>query len=175
MSSGGTNPAMIFIFCSCAANGFFGNVQTCQRQLHGICQLGGIVTFSAADIQNFSFCTEFPGSGNQSLRNGGIVTRLQKSTAGQHLLPGIAGGEGMFLLYCQQIHIALAGNIKAVAMGADKGSVLLNQHIPTDGTQKFHLTYPLFLKVYHTPFSPFRQMKENKKDVILCGGGSAVC
>ncbi len=83
-------------------------------------QPGGIVPFSAANVQNFARCTIIQCGLIQSIGNGLIKPSLQKGAAGEYLLPGIAGGKGMLLLDGQQIHISLTGNIKAVPVLAEK-------------------------------------------------------
>ena len=40
---------------------------------------------------------------DQSIPDGGIESRLQKFPAGQNLLPGITGVQGMLLLYRQKL------------------------------------------------------------------------
>jgi hypothetical protein len=65
----------------------------------------------------------------------------------------------MLLLYRQQIHITLPGNVKAVAVGTDIASVSLIQLILTDRTDQLHCGTPFLLILYHTLFFRFRQIK----------------
>ena len=128
--------------------------------------MGAVIALAAAYVQQFSGNVEFSGSFGQSFGDGGIIARFQKAPAGQDLLPGITGCQGMLLLHGEQIHIALPGNVKAVPAGTDICPVRFLQRFPTDGTNKSQpCSPPCFLILYHTLFFRFRQTKDKGCEV----------
>ena len=132
VGGGGAEPLLSLVFPGGTADGFLGNVQAGQGCIQRVRKAGRIVAFPAAHVQdlpgNFQLLRRF----DQGVGNGGIEARLQKFPAGQHLLPGIAGVQGMLLLDREQVHITLPGHIKAVILGADIPLALTIQFVSAD-------------------------------------------
>ena len=151
VGGGGAEPGGALVFSGGAADGLLGDVQPGQGCAHGLSQPGRIVPLPAAHVQDFPLGPVLQSGPVQLLRNGGIEPRLQKGPAGEHLLPGVPGGEGVLLLHRQKVYIPLAGDVEAVVFLAAVLLFLPAEALAAEGADQFH-SHPSFFFTYCTPF-----------------------
>ena len=112
--------------------------------------MGEIIALAAASVQH-GLGSQGHDYGLQGFNNGPIEAAVQKLLPGGNLIPGVAGVAGVLAVHGQQIHIALPGNIKAVAAAALPAVFQPGQGLSADGTQKLHAVASI-LTLYSTVF-----------------------
>ena len=138
MGGGGAEPGVFLVFSGGAADGLLGDVHPGEGTPQAGCQVRAVVALAAADVQNFSPDSGIQGRLGHGPGDGLVEASLQEPPPGGHLLPGVPGGGGVLALDGQKMHIALAGNVKAVPVGTAEGLFGIFQRLPAQGTDQLH-------------------------------------